>query len=326
MGITNTGFLLILFYNRKITLKFLLGIFRMIILPLLSILVYITLKTPTFDDVSFKLGANFQTTGGFGSNQMSTILGLGMLLLSMAIIIQRKLFGHYFIDLFLAGYFLFRGLLSFSRGGIMVAFLAFGVFFYFLKNSKILQLYKIRMKKINITKVFFIIVAFSLVFIIADNLTHGALLLRYKGETGGTLRGETERSLNTMTTGRWDIMITDLKMWRDYPVFGVGGGNSTYLRPNYGYRQIVAHTESSRLLADQGMFGLLINLIILFYIPYYLLVSRNSVEKAFLLSLFVLGILTSFHASMRTFVTPFFVGLSAVHIYPSVYFKQKRKK
>jgi hypothetical protein len=247
-----------------------------------------------------------------------------MLLLAMAIIIQKNLFGRYIIDVFLAGYFLFRGFLSFSRGGILVAFLAFGIFFYFLKSSKILPFYKIRMRKINVSKVLLIIAGFAFVFVVADNITHGALLNRYKGETGGTLRGEKEKNLSTITTGRWDIMITDLKMWKDYPLFGVGGGYSAGLRPNYGFHKIAAHTEFSRLLSEQGMFGLLINLILMFFIPYYIIVNRNSVEKAFLLALFALGLLTSFHGGMRTFVTPFFVGLSVVNIVPLISFRRSK--
>jgi hypothetical protein len=324
MGIINTGFTIMLFFNRRITLKFLLGIFRILILPLITVLVYITVETPSFDEVDFELGANFQTTGGFGSNQMSTVLGVGMLLLAMAIIIQKNLFGRYFMDVFFAGYFLFRGLLSFSRGGVLAAFLSFGVFFYFLKKSKILPLYKIKMRKINVVKVFLIIAGFVLVFIIADNITNGALLNRYKGETNATLQGRREKSLNSLTTGRWDIMVSDLRMWKDNPVWGVGGATSPVLRPKYGLGSIATHVEFSRILAEQGMFGFIIIILIMVFIPYFLLFYRNSFEKAFLLAFLTLGLLTSFHAGMRTFVTPFFVGLSMVKIIPLLSNKRRR--
>ncbi|WP_332910234.1 hypothetical protein [Algoriphagus boritolerans] len=46
--------------------------------PILSVLVYTIIKTPDLDSVEFSLGANFATAGGFGSNQVSTILGLGV--------------------------------------------------------------------------------------------------------------------------------------------------------------------------------------------------------------------------------------------------------
>ena len=61
-------------------------------------------------------------------------------------------------------------------------------------------------------------------------------------------------------------------------------------------------------LAEQGMFGLIFLILLYFYLPVNIILNRNSIEKAFLLSLFTLGILTSFHAGMRTFVTPFFVN------------------
>ena len=326
MGITSLGFMVAIFYNRKITLSFLLSIFRAVILPLVSVLIYITIKAPSFSDVKFSLGANFSMTGGFGSNQISTMLGLGFLLLAITIMIQKTLFYKPWLDMLLAGYFLFRGLLSFSRGGILTAVLAFIVFFYFIRMSKILYKYKITIRKIDFRKVLIIFAGFVVVFIIANSITKGMLLERYKGETAGTLRGSKDKDLNTLTTGRWEILVSDMKMWKDDSFWGVGGGNSSQLRPKYGVSVIVSHVEFSRLLAEHGLFGLIVLFIISFFIPYNILVNRNSVERSLLLSLFVLGYLTSFHAGMRTFVTPFFVGLSTVHIYPSVYFKQKRKK
>ena len=325
MGIINLGLMVALFYNRKISLSFLLGIFRAVVLPLVSILSYITIKTPSFSDIQFSLGANFSTTGGFGSNQMSTILGVGVLIMAMAVMIQKTLFYKPWIDMLLAGYFLFRGLLSFSRGGVLVAVLSFFVFFYFIRMSKILYKYRITIRKIDIRKVIIILIGFVFVFVIANNITHGVLLDRYKGETNKTLSGKGEKTLDSFTTGRWEIMVSDLEMWRDHIIWGVGGGNSAFLRPQYGVQQIVAHTEFSRLLADQGMFGLFILIIVTFFIPYNLLINRNSMERSILLSLYVLGFLTSFHAGMRTFVTPFFVGLSTVYIYPAMYFKKQGK-
>ncbi len=42
----------------------------------LSSLIYTFIKTPDFDEIEFTLKAQFETTGGHSSNQVSTILGL----------------------------------------------------------------------------------------------------------------------------------------------------------------------------------------------------------------------------------------------------------
>ncbi len=316
MGIVNLGLMIMLFHNRIISLDKLWGLLRAVVLPLVSILFYITIETPSFDEISFALGANFDTTGGFGSNQISTVLGLGGLLLGMAILTRKVLFYRMWVDVSFMIYFLFRCLLSFSRGGMLVAIISFVVFYFYIqiRNKKLIVYYNLSVRNISLKYLIISLVVLISVFVVADNITNGLLSIRYQGDTGGTLRGDHEKTLNVITTGRWDIMVSDIEMWKDNMVWGVGAGTSSYLRVKYGVHQIVAHTEFSRMLAEHGIFGLAIILLILFYIPILLSNTRNRVEKAYLFSFLALGVLTSFHAGMRTFVTPFFVGLSTIRI------------
>jgi len=318
-GMVNTGIVIIYFHNRKYTLEGFIELVRYLLLPLISILVYITIDTPSFSDLDFELGANFATTGGFGSNQMSTILGLGAMLPALVFFIKRKLFVYKWIDLLLIVYFLFRGLLSFSRGGVLSAIVAFVIFFLIISRAKEIKMYQILVRKISLKNLLLFISGVVLVFFIGNYVTRGALLLRYQGETAGTLSGDKEKTLNTITTGRFDIMMSDLEMWADYPIWGVGAGVSAAYRVNYGVHAIVAHTEYSRVLAEQGMFGLLILLILNIYIPILIVSRRNKVEAAFLMCLFVLAVLTSFHAGMRTFTTPLLAGMSVIRILPDKY-------
>jgi hypothetical protein len=53
---------------------------RLLVYPLLIAVVYAFIKTPKYDDMTFDLGANFDASGGFGSNQVSTAFGLGLFL------------------------------------------------------------------------------------------------------------------------------------------------------------------------------------------------------------------------------------------------------
>ena len=65
-------------YNRKITFQQLSNILLAIGLPVISTTVYLIFYTPDLKEILVSTGSNFTTSGGFGPNQVSTILGLGM--------------------------------------------------------------------------------------------------------------------------------------------------------------------------------------------------------------------------------------------------------
>lgn len=72
-----------------------------------------------------------------------------------------------------------------------------------------------------------------------DDFTEGALTKRYSEED----------------TVRTQIIATELDIWRDHPVFGVGPGRvQTFIR-QYSSLGNQTHTEFTRLLAEHGMFG-----------------------------------------------------------------------
>lgn len=315
-GLLSSGFVLMYLWDRRFTIEQLLDGLRFLLYPLISVLIYITLDTPSFSELEFALGANFDTTGGFGSNQISTILGLGAVLIAMVFFSGKRLFVYQWIDIGLIGYFLFRGLISFSRGGVLSAIVAFVVFFLLVSRAKEIHHYGLKIRKISMKNMAFFLVGVAVVFFVADYVTKGALLLRYQGETSGTLSGEKEITLNTLTTGRFDILVSDIEMWLDHPVWGVGGGISSTYRVNYGVHEIAAHTEYSRVLAEHGLWGLFILLILNFYIPWIIFSQRNRVEAAFVMAFFIIAVLTTFHAGMRTFTTPLLLGMSVIRITP----------
>jgi hypothetical protein len=67
-------------YRLKITSNQLNQILKSIWLGCLASLVYPFVKTPDFEKINFTLKAHFETTGGHASNQVATVLGLGMFL------------------------------------------------------------------------------------------------------------------------------------------------------------------------------------------------------------------------------------------------------
>jgi hypothetical protein len=194
---------------------------------------------------------------------------------------------------------LFQGLLTLSRGGILVGAIALSIF-VFRQFSAL----KAGMRSKIIFGFILIVIGSVLVFSIADDITGGILSLRYQGETAGTLSGSKERSLNQLTSNRYNIMIEDLILWVDsFPnfLFGVGFGVSQQIRGGE-LNGVASHVELSRLLAEQGVLGIII-FIYLFTIGARLLKGKSDF-KDLQIALFVLAMLTTFHAAMRTFVTP----------------------
>jgi hypothetical protein len=283
----------------KITEHQLNFILKLIYWSCLSSLIFTILKTPDFSEIEFDLGANFDTTGGHASNQVSTILGLG-LFLSFYSVYNRKLFsGNYILDISILIAFSFQGLLTFSRGGMLV-----GVF---------CAIILVLTSKIKFTKIMIgVLIVFVLFgsFNYANSLTSGNLLLRYQGETQGTLVGNKEKDLNNIVTGRLNILEEDLDLWLKYPIFGAGVGASTYLRDDV---KVASHVELSRLLADHGIFGLIYS--ILFFGMFFQYRSKVYSGNSILYILIIFALLTTFHAAMRTFVTPLFVILGSLRFY-----------
>ena len=62
----------------KVKVVYLNSIIKLIWLTSVSLLVNIIIKTPTLENLTFSLNVDFSTTGGFGSNQAITIIGIGM--------------------------------------------------------------------------------------------------------------------------------------------------------------------------------------------------------------------------------------------------------
>jgi hypothetical protein len=207
--------------------------------------------------------------------------------------------------------FTLQGLLTFSRGGMVTGFLGIFVILFFLRTASTPQIKRFGLVRIGK----YLIPAFLLImgtFFIVNRLTDGMLLLRYQGETQGTMAGSKQKSLNSITSGRFDILTGDIELWLDHPVFGVGAGTSKYLRERMN--GVVAHVELSRLLAEHGLLGLIYFIILMYYGFKILRSHPNPAVRGILIALFVVGVFTSFHAAMRTFVSPMMIGMSMLTI------------
>jgi O-Antigen ligase len=286
-------------YDREDLFQFM----KVAVLPVICILVYLFYKTPSFDDFDFQLKANFQTSGGFGSNQVSTILGAAACLVLLPFLRNEMLFktGRLFTLALLAA-FVFRGLLTFSRGGMLGCLLAVLIAYIFLAFS---APGKLLGSVIKIT-MFTVIAVF--IFQITDQITGGKLSQRYSGETGGTVEGTREKDLRVMTSGRNELAEVEWEVFMDNILLGVGPGNGYEARQAYIGKTVASHTEVTRLVSEQGIPGLLIAIIFLIYPLMRIASSSSNEERYYLIGFFLLAVVTSFHASMRTMLTPLLWG------------------
>jgi hypothetical protein len=278
------------------------AILKILLFSLIPSLFFSFIKTPDFDDIQFTLSANFETSGGAATNQVATVFGLG-LMLGFYFWYKKIIFsGYRYLDIFIGISFFAQGLLTFSRGGILVAIIAIVIFI-------ILDSGKLNIRIIYLGIVVSILVIFTFNYI--DNITGGKLLLRYQGETEGTYKYGAEKDLKKITSGRSLIFEEDLKLFFSNPILGVGVGSSRYLRGGTA-EKVSAHIELSRLLAEQGILGLIYFLALIKLGFKQWKMARIDNSKAIYFILFIVGFLTTFHAAMRTFVTPLLIGLSVI--------------
>ncbi len=323
MGPLNVALAVMLFSSKSMSKTLFKKIIGILILPLIAVLCHSFFKAPDLSDVEFGLGANIATSGGFGSNQVSTGLGLASFLLYIFWINRWKFSGSRIVDTLMLVIFILQGLLTFSRGGMVTGFVGIIILTILLKKVSEYQIRRFQLPRIGN----YLLPAISLVagvFFLVNSLTGGMLFLRYQGETTGTMAGNKQKDLNVITSGRLDILMGDMDLWLENPLVGVGVGASKYLREKMG--GVVAHIEFSRLLADQGILGLTY-FGILIYLGFKLPRSNPDPSVvAIVCALFAIGVFTSFHAAMRTFVSPLTIGLSMVLVRVSAVNKKSLKK
>jgi len=311
LGAVNVALAVIFFSSLILQFDQYKKLMKLMLLPIFTSLIYLVIRTPDLSTIEFSLGANAVASGGFGPNQVSTVVGLGLYLIFIFWIFNWKWTGYRWLDALLVIAFAFQGLLTFSRGGMLGA--ALGVIMLAVMTIFLDRKYRIRNRIPDIRK--YIIPGVVIIvstFMVVNEITGGTLLLRYSGETVGTLKGTKEKNFNVITTSRYKIFNGDLKLWSENPVFGVGVAASKHLRENT--EDITAHIEASRLLAEHGSFGLMYMILLVIVGLNILKKNKNAVIRAQLFILFSIGIYTTFHSALRTFVTPLLVGVGCLHV------------
>lgn len=307
-GILNLSLAIIYFSHIKWHFEEFLRYLKLVIFPSLTVLVYAVIKSPDILDIKYTLGAIDDVSGGFGSNQVATIYGLAFGCLILMWLYRVKFSGNSKIDLGLAFLFLFWGLITLSRGGVIAPILS--LLMILLMTG--LRDKKHERRKVNMKVIFSILLLLGGGFFLVNKITSNALFLRYQGQTPGTMTGRQTVNLDAFTSGRSTIFLSDLEIWRNNFVFGVGPGESAKARKNLGFKYIIAHIEISRLLSEHGLLGFFITLLLIFTpIAKYLNTTKTSYRVLFIFC-FTMALATTMHSAMRTGVSPLFFGLGFI--------------
>ncbi len=289
------------FYQRPIDKEKVFNALFFMLLPLCSMISYLYFRTPDLKEIVFASTANFEASGGFGPNQVATAIGLGIFIITTFILTRRKLTGYFFLDYILLVYFIYRGLLTFSRGGVFTvagALIVFSFFYLLHKRVSIGVFFKY-----ILTAGFFILA----IWIYTSGITGGMLNNRYTGKNASGVQKK------DITSGRADIFAVQFENFLVNPL-GIGVGNGKYERKK-SLKKITStsHSEIGRLLEEHGYIGLLL-LIILTTIPLFNFFRSTNYQRAFIISFYVFWFLTINHSAMRIALPGFIYGLSLIHI------------
>jgi hypothetical protein len=269
-------------------------------LPIVSMVVYLILYTPDLKDVLINTGSNYQTSGGFGPNQVATILGLGMFIFFSRFLLESKTKFLFALNVIVFIFIAYRGLITFSRGGVLTGFIMIVILIFFLYNNS---------KNSGKGKISFLII-FSILLTLAtwsytSSTTGGLIDKRYANQDA---KGrEKESSL----TGREGIIENEINNFIENPIFGIGVAKGYELRKIQSGFVSVSHNEITRLLAEHGSLGVM-GLLILFFTPMILYLDNK--QNVYIFCFLAFWLLTINHAAMRLAAPAFIYSLSLLKV------------
>jgi hypothetical protein len=229
----------------------------------------------TFIDFS---ESSFQAAAGYGPNQVSNVLSVGVFaMLVVAFNYERRVVNR-IVLVALSIWFLVQIAMTLSRGGI-INIAAFLVVF------GLAHLRDTRVRK----------------YMLATILGGGLLFTLWLGpELNVISGGALERRFEDREIGSRDkIMSTELQLFRDNPVTGVGLGLAQYYRARLGHTT-AAHTEWTRVIAEHGIIGVLAMLVLGMYFVTVVARARSYAQKGVAAGAYVMIALSFAHQAMRT--------------------------
>jgi O-antigen ligase len=260
-------------------------------IPIISVFTLAFFSTITEQRIVFTTESNFATSGGFGPNQVSAILSLGVVMMFLIILFEKNRQVR-LIALVLFIFFLVQSILTFSRGGLFNAVMC--IFF------AVLHILQNRRSRTRFLFLFSTVVLVS-VFVLyprLDSFTNGFL---------------TQRFTDTNLTNRGEIALGEILVWRDYPLFGTGPGVSKYMTLRYTGIYAAAHTEYTRLLSEHGIFGLMALLLLVIIIIQSYKRTPGWLYKTWVVVFLLWPLAEMTHSAMRIAAIPVLLGMANIN-------------
>jgi hypothetical protein len=287
-------------YRRKVSFEHLNAIIITLALPVVSLITYLFLFTPSVRDAVTGTSSNFETSGGFGPNQVSTILGFGIFLFFALLLFNsqsKKLLIIHGTLTFIAA---FRAIVTFSRGGVITGvvmiLLLLGVVYFFAKGQS----------KFKILFIIGCAFLFSLaIWGYSSYQTSGLIDKRYANQDA------IGRVKEDQLGGREQLAKTELQMFLDNPILGIGVGKNKEYRQEATGIEAASHNEITRMLAEHGTLGIFC-LLILLGTPLILYIDNR--QHIYLLSFYAFWLLTINHAAMRMAAPAFIYALTLLKV------------
>jgi hypothetical protein len=238
--------------------------------------IYYTARS--LETLDFVAASNWITSGSYGPNQVSNMMGLGALVGTMLFILMPQARAARIFILVLTIIMLGQGLLTFSRGGIYSFVIALAFFGFHLMGNP-----RTRRRFIVLLTLFSVLLIVG-IYPYLDNFTGGVL---------------SDRFSDLDTTGRLELAQIDMQAFASNPVAGVGVGQATQFHEEYFGFALSAHTEFTRLLAEHGMFGIIAILILGWMIWQRYKDNQQGLSRAMTAAFAVWAISIMFHSAMR---------------------------
>ncbi|GLB52059.1 ligase [Neptunitalea chrysea] len=287
--------------DKEISYKEISKILYWFLLPVIGMTTYMALYRSNLTTVFLNTTSNFEASGGYGPNQVSVILGVGVFILLFRYLLCSEFLWLKVLNACLLGYLTYRGLLTFSRGGMLTALAAIVPFVFFIVNYG-----GVKMKSNAIKTLGGLSVLLFLIWGYSNIISNGLLEKRYNNEDA--LGREKEDALG----GREELISYELEAFNENPFLGIGVGNNKYYREDESGIEAASHNEITRIVAEHGLFGLFA-FFILFLTPLvrFWVVHRNILAMSF----FIFWFLTINHNATRISAPLFLYGLSVITLY-----------
>jgi hypothetical protein len=228
------------------------------------------------------------------------MLGLGVFFLFVRLLIPYRSKLVHFIMMFFLMAMAYRALITFSRGGVIVAVVMIIVFSFILYFSTSLKTkFKLSYKLIGVVGAVFAIWLYALL------QTGGLIGNRY------TNRDALGREKADVTTGRAQLIEADIVAFSESPVFGLGVGRVKQFYINRLNIELPSHNEVARMFSEHGALGLIALLILIIAPTFTKLYGRKNI---FFYPLLLFWLLTISHSAMRIAAPAFIYGLALLNL------------